>query len=307
MEENIRIPVASYYLGNTSYFISAETMEIASIAKSSLGLEFDEKADKGSSSFDIHLAVNGDVTVKADEVFAGVGVPEPTRPVGFYYNYLEPLIVLAAASKEYLPLHASSVKWHDKHIIFLGPRGAGKSTMSIACAAAGGVLISDDATFIKSSSDSELFITSTPRELHIEEATLCAWFSNGLTSNFSEYMPGSRKLAVGRSFLQTSICRFSKLDPRNTHVVLLESAWSQNSSVLEALPNETFGEHLRANLLSTPTYPAVVQRAVCDLAEISAMKLEKCALWRLYRHRDNIFDGAFPQKLQDTLSPIISS
>jgi hypothetical protein len=64
------------------------------------------------------------------------------------YHFLESAAQCHIANRHSAPIHAGCVQLHGRGVLLCGESGAGKSSLSFACARAGWTLISDDASFL---------------------------------------------------------------------------------------------------------------------------------------------------------------
>lgn len=64
------------------------------------------------------------------------------------YHYLESAALCHIANRYSAPIHAGCVELHGRGVLLCGQSGAGKSSLSYACARAGWTFVSDDASFL---------------------------------------------------------------------------------------------------------------------------------------------------------------
>jgi hypothetical protein len=75
------------------------------------------------------------------------------RKLYLRYNFLEKPIYILLGSSVVSDLHAGCVSKNDKGILLFGDTGAGKSTLSYACARTGWTYTSDDTSYLINNSD----------------------------------------------------------------------------------------------------------------------------------------------------------
>jgi hypothetical protein len=69
------------------------------------------------------------------------------------YNFIEKLVYLLLGASVVTDLHAACISKNGKGLLLCGDTGAGKSTLSYACARAGWTYISDDTSYLINKSD----------------------------------------------------------------------------------------------------------------------------------------------------------
>jgi hypothetical protein len=82
--------------------------------------------------------------------FAFAWVSEATlrSPSYFRYHFLEAIVMCLLTGSRVTPIHAACVSLNGHGILLCGESGAGKSTLAYACARAGFMLTSDDASYV---------------------------------------------------------------------------------------------------------------------------------------------------------------
>ncbi|HEY4378851.1 MAG TPA: aldolase [Acidobacteriaceae bacterium] len=80
--------------------------------------------------------------------FAWVTRATASRKSYLRYHYLEAAALAHIANRHTAPIHAACVQLNGRGVLLCGDSGAGKSSLSFACARAGWTFISDDASFL---------------------------------------------------------------------------------------------------------------------------------------------------------------
>ncbi len=71
-----------------------------------------------------------------------------TDPVYFRYHFLEPLVYVLVAARQFTFVHAACVALDGRAVLLIGGSGSGKTCLSYACARAGWTYLAGDATSI---------------------------------------------------------------------------------------------------------------------------------------------------------------
>jgi len=87
------------------------------------------------------------------------------------YHFLEAAALCLVTAKYLTPIHGACVAWRGHGILLCGESGAGKSSLSFACARHGWTFVSDDATCLLRSRKGRAVI-GNPQHLHFRESAL---------------------------------------------------------------------------------------------------------------------------------------
>ncbi|MDA1081237.1 MAG: hypothetical protein O2973_06105 [Gemmatimonadetes bacterium] len=104
-----------------------------------------------SSGFGLRIRFAEGATFWISSVFDEVWLEydAPLTVVDAAHFLLEPVLAFLLRCRRTLVLHASAVEMDGRAVAFVGPVGAGKSTIAAACVAAGAALLSDDVLAIR--------------------------------------------------------------------------------------------------------------------------------------------------------------
>ncbi|HXB70013.1 MAG TPA: hypothetical protein VNY05_17300 [Candidatus Acidoferrales bacterium] len=101
------------------------------------------------------------------------------------WYYLESMAYTLLAHRYVVPIHAACVAHNGAGILLCGASGAGKSTVSFACARAGWTFLSDDCTFLKTDSDDRIAIGQPHRARFRDD-------SRSVFPELADYAPSTR-------------------------------------------------------------------------------------------------------------------
>ena len=85
------------------------------------------------------------------------------------YQFLDAMALLLIESLYATPVHAACVAFEGHGVLLCGESGAGKSSLSFACARRGWTLVSDDASFLLRGGESRV-VVGNPHYLHLRES-----------------------------------------------------------------------------------------------------------------------------------------
>jgi hypothetical protein len=88
----------------------------------------------------------------------------------FRYHFLEGMAMTLLMAQHLAPVHAGCVSWNGKGILLCGDSGAGKSSLSYACAQRGWKFITDDASALVRSRHDRLVVGNSHRMRFRESA-----------------------------------------------------------------------------------------------------------------------------------------
>jgi hypothetical protein len=103
--------------------------------------------------------------------FASCWLAESTVGSGAYvrYHFLDAMALLLIEALYLTPIHAACVSREGRGLLLCGESGAGKSSLSYACARRGWTFISDDASFLVRGGKGNV-IVGNPYHLHFRES-----------------------------------------------------------------------------------------------------------------------------------------
>ncbi|HEV2401156.1 MAG TPA: aldolase [Candidatus Sulfotelmatobacter sp.] len=87
----------------------------------------------------------------------------------FRYHFLEAAALSLVTTKYLTPVHGACVAWKGKGILLCGDSGAGKSSLSFACARRGWTFLSDDATCLVRGRKGRI-VVGNPEHIHFRES-----------------------------------------------------------------------------------------------------------------------------------------
>lgn len=87
------------------------------------------------------------------------------------YHFLEATALLLVTAKYLTPIHGACVAWDGRGVLLCGDSGAGKSSLSFACARRGWTFLSDDATCLLRGRKGRMVI-GNPEHIHFRESAL---------------------------------------------------------------------------------------------------------------------------------------
>jgi hypothetical protein len=85
------------------------------------------------------------------------------------YHFLDAMALLLIEAWYLTPIHAACVAFHERGLLLCGDSGAGKSSLSFACARRGWTFVSDDASFLVRG-DKHNIVVGNPHYLHFRES-----------------------------------------------------------------------------------------------------------------------------------------
>lgn len=103
--------------------------------------------------------------------FASCWLSEITVESSAYlrYNFLDAMALLLIEALYLTPVHAACVSLGGRGLLLCGDSGAGKSSLSFACARRGWTFVSDDASFLVRGSEGSVVVGS-PFHIHFRES-----------------------------------------------------------------------------------------------------------------------------------------
>lgn len=87
------------------------------------------------------------------------------------YHFLEAAALSLVTAKYLTPIHGACVAWRGRGVLLCGDSGAGKSSLSFACARSGWDFLSDDATCLLRGREGRVAI-GNPEHLHFRDSAL---------------------------------------------------------------------------------------------------------------------------------------
>ena len=85
------------------------------------------------------------------------------------YHFLDAMALLLIEAAYLTPVHAACVAFHGQGLLLCGDSGAGKSSLSFACARRGWTFVSDDASFLVRGGKHNV-VVGNPSHLHLRES-----------------------------------------------------------------------------------------------------------------------------------------
>ena len=85
------------------------------------------------------------------------------------YHFLDSTVLMLIEALYLTPIHAACVAFQDRGLLLCGDSGAGKSSLSFACARRGWTFVSDDANFLIRDRK-ERVVVGNPHHLHFRES-----------------------------------------------------------------------------------------------------------------------------------------
>ena len=85
----------------------------------------------------------------------------------FSYHFLESMALVLIVSLHLAPIHAGCVAREGRGVLLCGDGGAGKSSLSYACARRGWTFLSDDASYLLRSRASESLVLGHPQRVRL--------------------------------------------------------------------------------------------------------------------------------------------
>jgi len=85
------------------------------------------------------------------------------------YHFLDAMALLLLEAWHLTPIHAGCVAFQEHGLLLCGDSGAGKSSLSFACARRGWTFVSDDASFLVREGKSNI-VVGNPHHLHFRES-----------------------------------------------------------------------------------------------------------------------------------------
>ena len=108
-------------------------------------------------------------------------------------------LTILLRQRGWLALHASAIRVGRAAVLFVGPKGAGKSTTAVAFAAAGHQILTDDIAALRRAEPGYELLPSFPRiRLHQEAATLLVQLGEGRRAPLD--LSGKRNYALNGHF-----------------------------------------------------------------------------------------------------------
>ena len=103
--------------------------------------------------------------------FASCWLSESTVENSAYlrYHFLDAMALLLVEALYLTPIHAACVSLNGRGLLLCGDSGAGKSSLSYACARRGWTFVSDDASFLVRAGKGNVAV-GNPRHLHFRES-----------------------------------------------------------------------------------------------------------------------------------------
>jgi hypothetical protein len=103
--------------------------------------------------------------------FASCWLSERTVENGAYlrYHFLDAMALLLVEALYLTPVHAACVAFNGRGLLLCGDSGAGKSSLSFACARRGWTFVSDDASFLVRGGERRV-VVGNPYHLHFRES-----------------------------------------------------------------------------------------------------------------------------------------
>jgi hypothetical protein len=103
--------------------------------------------------------------------FASCWLSEVTVENSAYlrYNFLDAMALLLIEALYLTPVHAACVSLEGRGLLLCGDSGAGKSSLSFACARRGWTFVSDDASFLVRGGESSV-VVGNPFHIHFRES-----------------------------------------------------------------------------------------------------------------------------------------
>ena len=103
--------------------------------------------------------------------FASCWLSESTVENGAYlrYHFLDAMALLLIEALYLTPIHAACVAFQGRGLLLCGDSGAGKSSLSFACARRGWTFVSDDASFLVRGGKHNV-VVGDPSHLHFRES-----------------------------------------------------------------------------------------------------------------------------------------
>jgi len=119
--------------------------------------------------------------------FASCWLSESTVENGAYlrYHFLDAMALLLIEALYLTPIHAACVALEGSGLLLCGDSGAGKSSLSFACARRGWTFVSDDANFLVRGGKQRV-VVGNPYHLHFRES------ATELFADLKEYCPTQR-------------------------------------------------------------------------------------------------------------------
>jgi hypothetical protein len=85
------------------------------------------------------------------------------------YHFLDAMALLLIEASYLTPIHAACVAFQGRGLLLSGDSGAGKSSLSFACARRGWTFVSDDASFLVRGGEGRV-VVGNPHQLHFRES-----------------------------------------------------------------------------------------------------------------------------------------
>jgi hypothetical protein len=212
---------------------------------------------------------------------AGFGFARITRgtlrhQLYFQYHFLEAMALCILSAINAPALHAACVSLHDQGFLLCGPSGAGKSTLAYACARAGFVYTTDDASYLLRHADHARIVGQSHKIRFRPHAR--ALFPELQHHTLTPRMEGKPSIEVPTAELEISTAQEVPIH----HLVVLDRQFSGEASI-RYCPTSIAVERLQEGL-----YPTLEIRQ----EQISAMQvLDSLPAWTLrYSKLDEAID-----------------
>ena len=156
--------------------------------------------------------------------FAFASVPDCLATGELRYYYLEPIVYLLIAARQFALVHASCVSLGGRAVLLCGDSGAGKTCLAFACAKKGWTFISGDAAAVVRE-ESGCRVIGRPYEIRFRQS------ARDLFPELLAHPPVMR--ANGKIDVEASPQHFglaSALEARISHVVFLERSLRVNAT-----------------------------------------------------------------------------
>ena len=195
------------------------------------------------------------------------------------YFFLESAAMAILATSYTTPIHAACVEHKGCGILLCGDSGAGKTSLSYACARAGWTYISDDASFLINNRTDRLVVGNCNQ----------ARFRPSAVDLFSELTGKDiiQRAPLGKPSIELNVQPLYKISAsftsRVNYVVFLNRR-SGNRQELVGFPNEVARHSMEQMLFSMPATREVQSTMIEHLLDSGALELRYCRLeWAIDR------------------------
>jgi hypothetical protein len=184
------------------------------------------------------------------------------------WYYVESMAYALLAHRYVVPIHAACVAHNGAGILLCGKSGAGKSTISFACARAGWTFVSDDCTWLKADSDERIAI-GNPHH---------ARFRDDVRSVFPElagYAASARP--GGKLSLEVPLGDFVQIRTASRCPIralfVLDRRSGARARAARLPPREAADQLFRDNCTYGPEVDAMHERAIRRMQDLPAWRL----------------------------------